>query len=77
MCVRVCLVDDSSGVCVGWERSNVWVWVCMCVGVGGGELDGYMFSVVIICIVDFLSNPVCLFIINSLNAFHVAFTCCF
>ena len=36
-----------------------------------------MFSVVMICIVDFLSHPVCLFIINSLNAFDVAFTCCF
>jgi len=35
-----------------------------------------MFSVVIICIVDFLfwlfKNPVCLFIIISLNAFDVA-----
>ena len=41
--VRVCLVDDSSGVYVGWVRGMcvgvyvcgcVCVWVCMCVGVG-------------------------------------------
>ena len=46
-------------------------------GVRGGELDGYVFCCDNLYCGFSISNPVCLFIINSLNAFDVAFTCCF
>ena len=36
---------------VGWVRS---MGVGVCVGAQGGGLEGYMFSAVIICIMDFL-----------------------
>ena len=76
------LVDESSGVCVR-VRACMCACVCVCVCVGGGGGRGCpgkvgkkdMFSAVIICIVIFFLNPVCLFIIINLNAFDVALMC--
>ena len=51
-------------VCV-FRLGEEYVCVCVCVGGGGGP------GAVIICIVDLFLNPVCLFIIISLNDFDV------
>ena len=40
--MRVCLVDDSSGVCMyRLGEECVCVYVCVCVCVRGGGLDGF------------------------------------
>ena len=73
--MRECLVDDSSGVYVGWVSS-----ICGWVGVRRGGLEGYIFccdnlhyGFIYLFIYLFIFNPVCLFIIISLNAFDFGF----
>ena len=79
--VRVCLLDDSSGVCmyVGWVRS-ICVGGCGCgwVGVRGGGLEGYVFCCDSLYygfyFFDFKNNPLSVFLllIITLNAFDRA-----
>ena len=49
--VRVCLVDDSSGVCMyrlGEDSVCVCVCVCVCVRVPGGGPEGYGLCVILL-----------------------------